>query len=370
MKVLIKAPLSTFSGYGNDGIGMTRAFMRAGADVYLEPTAVQAPLPEDVAMLLTKRLETPFDLFINHVDPMSLEATPEHRRGSKVNVAWTMWESTDFGNMKGTRTLRKRLKDFDAFVGYDFNTINGVDKFYDGDKFVVQGGFEPGDWPEVERDWDEKEFYFCMVGMLSTRKNPFAAVQAFIELQGEDVEFAKHARLSLKTMVPGLHSRMEDAYPNLRIYYQIWTDDVLRQFYASQHVLLAPSRGEGKNMPALEFQSMGGVVVASDFGGHQQWLNSEYNYRIKTELVPVDAQHPTTLQAEVDIEDLKRIMLHLFRNRTEAKEKGRTAARVIPAQNSWDSVLERLMLRLRDVPNGRALRDSWTLLGQEQHGDD
>ena len=72
LKVLLKTPMSVYTGYGNDGIGIARALMRSGADVYLQPTHVDAPLPEDIAMLLTKRLVAPFDLMIHHVDPAQL----------------------------------------------------------------------------------------------------------------------------------------------------------------------------------------------------------------------------------------------------------------------------------------------------------
>jgi len=366
MKVLIKAPLSPFTGYGNDGIGMAQAFIRAGADVYVEPTVIQSPVPQDVANLLTKRLEQPFDLYINHVDPMILEGSDDHRLASRMMIGWTMWEFSDFGNMEGTEDLRKRIKNFDAVVGYDQITVDGFEPYYDGPRLAIQGGYDPDNWPELERDWDEENFYFCMVGMLGQRKNPFAAVRAFSELKEEHEDFNKHARLSLKTMQPGvLHSKMEEVYPGLRIYYDVWSEDVLLQFYKSQHVLLAPSRGEGKNMPALEFQSTGGVVVASDWGGHQQWLNPEYNYPVKVDLVPLDAQHPDTLWAEVDIEDLKRIMLHLFRNRNEAKEKGKMAASVIPAMASWDKVIERLMANLQELPGGQELWNSWSMRGMK-----
>jgi glycosyltransferase involved in cell wall biosynthesis len=372
MKVLIGGAFSPFSGYGNDGIGMVRAFLRAGADVHLEPSELQPPIPEELAALLTKPLEgAPIDLYINHSNPMKLEATESHRDHCAVTVGWTMWEQTDFGTMEETDTLRDRLKGFDAVVSYDQVSMGGLEPYYDGYSPIVQGGYDPEQWPEVDRDWFADDFYFCMVGMLHWRKNPFAVVQAFHELQQEDAEFAKHARLSLKTMAPGLHSKMEETYSNLRIYYEMWNADKLRAFYTSQHVLLAPSRGEGKNMPALEFQSTGGVVVASDFGGHQQWLNPDYNYAIPVDLVPSVPGNETTRHAEVKVEELKRIMLHLFQNRTEAKEKGRMAATVIPLQSSWDKVIERLMFTLTEAPGGKALWQKWVALDQRgNHADD
>jgi glycosyltransferase involved in cell wall biosynthesis len=349
VKILLRTPMSNYTGYGNDGIGLAQALMRYGADVYLQVPHIDAPLPADVAQLLTKELKAPFDLYLNHIDPMSLTFPEEMHPHADVSVAWTMWEYSNVENMatKHRRTLRKRLKDFDALLGYSPIDRDCFAPYYKGPIAIHQGGFDPTPWPFLERDWNETNFYFCMVGVLSPRKAPFAAVQAFAELQREHEDFREHARLSLKTTSPGLHSGMEDAFPGLRVYYDVWPQNVLRDFYASQHVLLAPSRGEGKNMPALEFQSTGGAVIATNWSGHTQWLNPDYNYALDYTLEADDPYRPTTMNATVSVEDLKAKMLHVFRNRAEAKEKGEIASRIIPQAHSWDAVVDRLFLKLR-----------------------
>jgi glycosyltransferase involved in cell wall biosynthesis len=249
VKILLQVPLSPYTGYGNDGLGMVRALIRWGADVYLQPTDVQAPLPPDVAYVLTKELEAPFDLTIVHVDPMRMAANDVMVQHSKMVIGWTMWEFSNFKNAKGRSKFRKNWEKFDALVAYDPVSKAALAEYYDGPILVQQGGYWPQSWPFMERDWNEKNFYYCMVGMLGTRKDPFKAVQAFIELKQEYPEEFEPARLSLKTMAPGLHSAMERVHPWLRIYYDVWDDETLKAFYQSQHVLLAPSRGEGRTCP-------------------------------------------------------------------------------------------------------------------------
>jgi glycosyltransferase involved in cell wall biosynthesis len=349
MKVLVQVPLSPYTGYGNDGIGIARALIRWGADVYLQPTTVQAPIPPDVAYLLTKKLEAPFDLTIAHVNPGQLEANQVMTSNSKMVIGWTMWESTNFATEPNSVKFREAWKNFDAMVAYDDVSRAALADHYDGPILVQQGGYWPEQWPEIERDWDEQNFYYCMVGMLTERKDPFKAIQAFAELKDEYPDEFEPARLSLKTMAPGLHSALQNLHPWLRIYYEVWDDKTLMAFYASQHVLLAPSRGEGKNMPALEFQSTGGAVIATDWGGHKQWLNPMYNYPLNYELKPVDVEHPETFNARADVEHLKALILQTFRNRNEAREKGHIASQVIPAMSSWDSVFRRLFDALAEV---------------------
>jgi len=359
VKVLLNIPLSPFSGYGNDGIGLARAFMRWGADVYLQPSVVQSPLPEDVAHLLTKKLEAPFDLIINHHDPAALVSSEEQKRAGHVVVAWTMWEYSNFGNLPGRSKMKKNLKYFDALVGYDPVSSDCLREYSRKGQPVltVQGGFWPEDWPKSEeRDWYSERFGFCMVGQLHMRKDPFVAIQAFQELKNDpDIEF-EGAELHLKTNLPGLHSSMEQVIPKLRIHYAVWQNELLYKFYESQHVLLAPSRGEGKNMPALEMQATGGTVIATNWGGHQQWLNKEYNYPLDYTLAPVDSDSPNTLNARADIDHLKELMLEAYQNRDEARRKGDLAAQIIPKLSSWDSVVERLLLQLKDsTENGERL---------------
>lgn len=358
MKVLLRVPLSPYLGYGNDGIGLARAFMRWGADVYLDPVNVQAPLPLDVARLLTKSLEPPFDLTIVHLDPGALSLMEEQKQASKLAIAWTMWEYSNFSNLPGRSNLKKNLQHFDAAVGYDDVTVKCFEPYFKKPILTVQGGFWPEDWPVAERDWYSDRWGFAMVGQLHMRKDPFVAIQAFQELKNDPkVEF-EGAELHLKTQVPGLHRAMEQVIPKLRIHYAMWSNEILYQFYASQHVLLAPSRGEGKNMPALEMQSTGGTVIATNWGGHTQWLNPAYNYPLDYTLHPSDDAGSKALNARASVAHMKELMLHSYQNREEVRRKAELASQIIPKLCSWDAVIERLLLQLKDkVDGGEAL---WT----------
>jgi glycosyltransferase involved in cell wall biosynthesis len=163
------------------------------------------------------------------------------------------------------------LKDFDLVVGYDAVSTGALAPYVSTNAATVQGGYWPQKWPARPRDWN-RTLNFCMVGALGPRKDPFVAIDAFKELRAEHpgLDIALH----IKTVTPGLHSRLMDVVRGLKIFYEVWPEDVLRDFYYSQHVLLAPSRGEGKNLPALEMLSTGGTVMATNFGGHTQWLSS------------------------------------------------------------------------------------------------
>lgn len=351
MKALVNIPLSEFSGYGRDGLGLVRAMLKRGFDVRIVPSAVQAPIPEDIAMCLTKPVEGEFDIAIQHVDPDLMKSSSSLKAQAKYYLGWTMWEYSDMTNTEKYDSLRERLQHFDALLGYDQNTVNAFEKVFDGPIFKLQGGFDPEGWEYMEdRNWDEENFYFCMLGVLSERKAPFVAIEAFAKAKNLDSEFDKKARLSLKTQQRGLHPAMEDVYHGLRIYYAVWPTSTVKEFYKAHHVLLAPSRGEGKNLPALEFQSTGGSVIATDWGGHTEWLDTDLAYPLKYSLKAFDSKFPEVYQADASVDAMTSLMLHTFHNREEVKAKGRKASVEIPKRHSWDTRLAQLLELCETLP--------------------
>lgn len=356
LKVLICAPMSRYSGYGSDGIDMAAALTRKGVDVYLQPVNVQPPLPQDVADLLTKHLEAPFDLMIHHVDPGALKASKEQRRACDLIVGWSMWEFSSLINLAGKSSFNSRVKNFDALLGY---TEVSKDSFegYAPKKLpigVLQGGYNPELWPYVERDWSSPRFSFIMNGVMNDRKNPWVAIAAFQELKDEYPEEFAPAEFHIHTTVPTIPSAIEEAISGIRIHYKTFDDYEMHEFYKSGHVLLAPSKGEGKNLPALEMLSTGGSVIYTDWGGHTNWGSTQYAYPLKYELVPIGAaRYPDCMWAEADKEDLKRLMLHCFRNREEVKRKGIVGAEFIAQAFSWDAVMDQFFRTLPEILPGK-----------------
>lgn len=347
VRVLLNSPINPHSGYGSDGIALALALRDAGCDVYLEPHAVQAPLPSAVAELFTKRLEAPFDLHLHHWDPTHFGITDGARRAAKITVAWTMWEMQTLDNMPGRSKLKKNLKNYDLVVGYDQVSTDALKPYVTTNQATVQGGYWPQMWLARPRDWAAKPFNFCMVGALGPRKDPFVAIDAFRELREEHPEI--DIRLNIKTVAPGLHSKIEEAVPGVRIFYEVWPQEVLRDFYYSQHVLLAPSHGEGKNLPALEMLSTGGTVIATNWGGHTQWLSGQIAYPLDYQLEPLNAGIPNCRWAKASKDHLKQLMLHAYTNRAEVARKAELAADLIPAMCNWPKVLDRLMERVGEI---------------------
>jgi hypothetical protein len=97
----------------------------------------------------------------------------------------------------------------------------------------------------------------------------------------------------------------------------------------------------------------GGVVAATNFGGHVQWMNADYAYPLDYELAPTFPGKPWGAHdARVSVEHLKDVIWHIWTHREEARRKGELAAATIPVMCDWQAVIERLFRRIGDEVAG------------------
>lgn len=347
MKVLVNGAANDVTGYGNDTLGLCSALMKWGCDVYLQPSNVHPPLPPQIAALLTKPLPVHVDLALTHRCPQEL-ASPRSfapRSVATVSLAWSMWEWESLENvdrasttncehsLRVTDVLSRELSVYDSLLAYDNVSYSALSPYHVS-THILQGGIEI---PAVQaRDWFGSPFRFLMLGALHARKNPIAAALAFKELKaaGEIPD----AELILKTVSAGLPKALEEWCPGIRVVAEVWPPSDLDSLMGMCQVLLAPSRGEGKNIPALRFAASGGAVAATKVGGHEMWLSEQIGFLLDYEWRDsIDGRG-----AEVDPSHLAEVMLRLYRDRGETRRRAEMAARVLPAMVSWDRVVQRL----------------------------
>lgn len=351
MKIGLRGPYNVFSGYGNDLIGLAKALDSAGIDVVPIPTSVTPGMPRQITDLFTKSPRGKYDVMLQHVPPFDMKVPDTIRLKADKVVGWTMWEQSEFhkGHQRGHRQGQRPWRNIDLMLAYDPVSMQALD-FYDKrvPKKLLQGGVDTSLWPYVERNWSGT-FRFAMLGELHMRKDPFVAIEAFRELRDEGE--LKDAELHLKTSVPGLHPAIMDLIPGLFVYCDMWSVQKVREFIESTHVLLAPSKGEGKNLPALETQLSGGVAVCTAWGGPQMWQHPDYSPPLKYSLVPVGPGE-TSVHAAADKEHLKEIMLDLYENREKTKRMGEIASENIRQMCDWSTVVKNLLRYIEEMPDG------------------
>jgi glycosyltransferase involved in cell wall biosynthesis len=337
-----------YTGYGKDGLALIDLFLRAGFDVHVDPDGVAPPIPQAAALLLTKPGASNYDMQLKQFDPIRLKAWKGEKARTPLLIGWTMWEWSSLDARTSEETLDRlpaQYAHFDSIAMYDGNSRNAVEPYIPASvhRMTAQGGYDANNTRVVQRDFTARPFKFLMYGALTPRKGPFYAINAFtsIKKRRPDLDIELH----LKTSEIGLHPRLEEVYPGVKIYNAVWSQQQMDQLIAECHCLLCPSLGEGKNMAAMEFAASGGPVIATDWGGHTVWLNSEFAYPLRCTEV---RDKPTfeALRAEPDVQHLEELMEFVIDNPEDVKRKSLIATRLMPQMFSWEATVVNMFARM------------------------
>ena len=349
MRILVRAPIGTTSGYARDGVGLVRALLNRNHHVDVVPTSVLPPLPVEVAELLTYPISNSgYDLEIHHVPPMDAETGEYNKSRSKKVVLWSMWE---WDNISSTYPWFERVKEnmqrYDQVVAYtqqSLDAFEGAGLIGEGQETsVLQGGFEVGPWrapyempDEVQklfpyRKFERDTFKFAMLGHLSLRKNPYTVLQAFRELKSE-MGNSFDAELIFKSGFPLLPPDFES--PGVRFIQEInWSDEQVRAFYWSIDCLINVSWGEGKNLPSMEATMSGTPIILNDIPGHRGWVHPVIQPLVPATAMPMQEGYDGRFTCK---DDIKSAMLEVYNNRVASYDRAKQLASYISKRATWD----------------------------------
>lgn len=357
MRMLLTSSFDTYTGYGNDAVDMAVQFQKMGIDLVPWPEQIAPGLPKRFTDLLTKNPGGAYDVSLMFAPPFDIHPDRFAPLG-RTAVGWSMWEKTPLirEDMKGHgwKNVGRRERWWskgprpgvgvkqdwlDLMVVTCPDNVPAFRNLDDGLPYAVcPNGIDPERFPVVDRSGADRPMTFASVGMLAGRKDPFATLEAWRQAKEEWPDFG--GRLILKTSCPGLHPLIENAYPDVTIINEVWSQKQLVDFYSHVDVLVSTSRGEGNNKPAMEFMSTGGPVIASDWSGHRNWLHEDTGYPLPGTLVANDAG---VSDFRVDIKATKQAFLDCWDNPSEVLRKGKLSADVIRRNLSWEKVCERFM---------------------------
>ena len=344
MKILLRAPIGTTSGYGRDGVGIVRALLKREHEVDLYPEAVSPPLPQEVANLLTYPTSSGYDLEIHHVPPTGAQTGGYNKTRSKKVVLWTMWEWDTFPASVPNRNIAETyIKHYDHVVGYTQQTLDSMKEFLGEGQAtsVVQGGFEKEPWYPAEgtawekhfpsRKHGQMPFRFAMVGHLAARKNPYTVLRAFNSLK-EEMGDDFNAELLIKTGFP-LVPPNYDA-PGVKFIQEIgWSDELLRQFYWSIDCLVNCAWGEGKDLPPMEATMSGTPVLLNDNPGHRGWVHPGILPLVPSTTMEMGEGYVGRFTG---VDDTKKAMLEVYNNKAMAYDRAKQLASYIEKRATWD----------------------------------
>lgn len=198
-------------------------------------------------------------------------------------------------------------------------------------------------------------FIFNMASSVA-RKNPLATIAAFRTAFGDD----RLARLIVKTsnsqVFPSGINSIRDAIGtarNIVLIDRTMSATEVERLYQESDVVMSLHRSEGFGLILAEAMLRGLPVVATDWSGNVDFLNTDNGIPIPYRLVPAEDaqgtyQHPGMMWAEADIEAAAEALRRLRREPQLARRLGEAgaayAARVWSAHSYAETIRRQLGL--------------------------
>jgi GT2 family glycosyltransferase len=118
--------------------------------------------------------------------------------------------------------------------------------------------------------------------------------------------------------------------------------------YRSVDCFVLPTRGEGWGMPILQAMASGLPVVATDWGGHTDYMTTEVSYPLRVAKL-VSADNRAGRWAEPDSDHLRELLRYVYDHREEAGRKGLAASEMVLAHWTWKHAAQRIKDRLLEI---------------------
>lgn len=368
-RVLYVAPCGQSSGYGSAADDYASAMIKAGVDLKIRanPTAVFSDRYKHLDKYLTREIDA--DVILIHAVPPALTLLADKFEGSGAKLAaFTTWETNVMPQDMATDI-------FDRFAAVVVPSQFCAEAMrFGGVAKVIPHCFDPDWWfatpPARKKDqpftffsilteWEQKNLKGLLVSYL-TEFTDWDHVELVVQTPSWD----ENATRELVQMV-GLPRP-----PKARILTKRLSPAKLRELHWSADAYVSLSRGEGFGLGAFESMLVGNPVIATDWGGHKEYLHPSFGHgfpvgcfltpvavpwvqgvRGKKGVTPAYQLGPLgisgqQLWAEPNLEQAKRHMRFLFDYPTprDTEPRGRLAERFSYSTvgTQWKELLEAL----------------------------
>lgn len=316
---LISCPIDTYSGYGARSRDIVKSIIKAKGEEW------------DIKILSQKWGNLPFGYLSDHNEidlanrvTSSVKTNPEiwiqitipnefQRVGTKFNIGITAGIETDLCD----KTWIEGINRMDE-IWVSSNHAKDVFKSNPQVKPTkpIKVVFEGLDTNIFHTDVDvpnlfdlstiEEEFAFLYVGHWIGRKNVEGLLSAFFDtFKDADNQPALILKTQMQSSSVADKTRLQEAIqgvkakfgtanlPNVYVIHGELTNWEMNELYNHKKVkaMVSATRGEGFGRPLLEFCSTGKPVIATNWSGHKDFLNSKYTHLIFGDKVEVPANH-------------------------------------------------------------------------------
>jgi glycosyltransferase involved in cell wall biosynthesis len=344
MKLIFRSHFDIGMSFGKSSAQLVMALERAGVDVYPIVEGISLNQPRKFVELLTKSDPGYVDVFLTYLAPESLNINEKTRRHCTLAVGYSMVEQTSIYGYLYTGGVPHSM--LDALIVPCSMNIKPFQEFAPGIPIYVVPLGADTDFYYYKPRKKRSVFKFCQNGALGHRKGTFEVIEAFKELKKDHPDWK--IELHLKTSTDEVPQTVESWCPGIKCYAGYWSAEKLRKFYWDMDVMVCPSRGEGFHLPPVEFLATGGGVIATNWGGHKEWLSPKYAYPLRFSLREVTSLNGSTVDpkakwAEPNRKHLKELMAYCYLHQDEVKKKGRIGSQVVRDKFTWDEAARKLI---------------------------
>lgn len=237
---------------------------------------------------------------------------------------------------------------------------------------VCQEGFDPEEWPYVERKFPQKPNYFnfLWVGASNPRKGYEFVTGAWeLWLTSQPADVVRRSRLIMKTTKAQDDESVKSMY-NCIIDNRKLPFAELKKIYYASHAFLLPSLGEGWGLTLHEAQGSGLPCIYTPWSGPNDFMSKEDAYPVKWKFGKMSAVRPdetgelkvshTGLVAKPDMESIVRRMEQIYYGYTDATRRAKRSAMKLHKHFTWNrageimmDILERRYKEWKETNNGR-----------------
>lgn len=271
----------------------------------------------------------------------------------KCNTANEVWLPTDWCIEKFKESGLK-TKIYKMPIGVDLDTYGE--------------GMKP-----VTFEGKERDFVFLSVFGWSLRKGYDVLLQAYYEefSKDDDVSLVICSRFAGKTdktskqVIKDEIKRIENSVkkPNKPkpplLVADVIPEKMMGNLYNSAHAYICISRGEGFGMPFCEASICGLPVIASNYSGQKDFLNSNNSFLVEPEGVAVNPgaewvsfyyqDMPMANFGRKSIDETRAHMRYVYENYALAKEKNKKLQKFIRENYNWEGCIDRMHDRLKII---------------------
>ncbi len=206
-----------------------------------------------------------------------------------------------------------------------------------------------------------KKYRFIFIGATIWRKGPDILLNAYISkftaqddvcLVIKDTGSEDHFRgKGIKKMIETIQE--DPDHPEIEYIDAHIPLEEVPGLYTACHCLVLPYRAEGFGLPVAEAMACELPVIVTGYGAAADFCGTDKGYFIYSEEKKFEEKRVGSIEtadypwyAEPDVDDLARLMRHVYENADEASEKAKKARLYIETHHTWKHIGERVIERM------------------------